>query len=112
MDKIILNNNTSLEVQSITTLTNGLTFTFKGQTIDNLEALLTKENLSIVKIKNDTDEIYATYNSLFCLSITKIISTNTIVATLYQEDSTQERISTLENQSSEMLLALMQGGLI
>lgn len=112
MDKIILNDGTTLEVEAINILTDGLSLTFTGQTIDNLETLMIKSNLSVLKLTTAGNVVYATYNNLNCLSIAKIISTGNIVVTLYQENDTEERITTLEEQTSEMLLALVKGGLI
>jgi hypothetical protein len=112
MDKIILNNGTSLDVASIVTSTNGLILTFSNQSIDNLETSMTKSNLSVVKLATSDNTVYATYHNLSCLSIAKMIESGNIVVTLYQENDMEERVSTLESQNAEMLFALVMGGLM
>ena len=114
MDKIILNDGASIDIDSsgIVTSTNGLILTFANQTISDLETLMTKANLAVIKFAKSDGSIYAAYNNLGCLSISKMISSGNIVVTLYTENATEERITNLENQNSEMLLALVMGGLM
>ncbi|WP_238899379.1 hypothetical protein [Clostridium sp. YIM B02500] len=110
MDKVILNNGTTLNVELIAVLTNGLALTFTNQTVDNLETLMTTSNLSSIKLATSSGDVYGTYNNLSCLSIAKMIESGNIVVTLYQESALEERVTTLEAQNSEVLLALVRMG--
>lgn len=112
MDKIILNNGTTLDIDSIITITNGLALTFKNQTIETLENLMAKPNLSTIKLTTEAGEAYAEYKNLSCLSIEKIIATGDMIVTLYIVDTTQEQLIALREQVAEMLLAMVEGGLI
>lgn len=112
MDKIILNDGTSLNFSSINILSDGISFTFTEQTISDLQTKLTEPNLIQIELQTSAGSQYATYNNLTCLSIALMVADNSIVVTLYQKDSTAEEIATLKQQVSEMLLALVKGGLI
>lgn len=112
MDKVILANGTSLNFSLINILSNGIAFTFTDQTIDNLKSKLTESNLSQIELQTSAGAQYATYNNLTCLSITLIMADNSLLVTLSQKDSTSEEIATLKQQVAEMLMAMVQGGLI
>lgn len=112
MDKVILNDGTSLNFSSINILKDGIAFTFADQTIDSLKTKLTEQNLSQIELQTSAGDQYATYNNLTCLSIALIIADNSVLVTLYQKDSTSEEIATLKQQVAEMLMAMVRGGLI
>ncbi|MDF2881563.1 MAG: hypothetical protein K0R54_2120 [Clostridiaceae bacterium] len=112
MDKVILNNGTSLDVESIAVLTNGLALTFTNQTVDNLDSLFTPSNISEIKFVTSDGNVYADYKNLSYISILKIAATGEIIVTLAMADTTQQQINDLRSQVAEMLLALAEGGII
>ena len=79
MDKIILNDNTNLEFEKSNGLSN---ITIANKTIEELEALLTTENLSKVQIANSNNEVYGNYTNLKGISITKMLTDGSIVIKL------------------------------
>lgn len=110
MDKVVLNNGTSLDVNSIKVLSNGLALTFTNQTVDDLKSLMTPSNLLEVKLQTSAGDTYGIYEKMNCLSINLMYSTNDVVVTLYIADTTQEQINILREQVAEMLLAIVDAG--
>jgi RNA-binding protein YhbY len=79
MDKIILNNGTNLEFLK----SNGLnSVTIENKTIEELEKLLTTENLVKVQFSNSNSEVYGNYENLECVSITKYLADESIAINL------------------------------
>ncbi len=78
MDKMILNDGTSLEFKESL----GLNIVIEGQVFNELESLLTLENLSKVEFSNSVGEIYGTYTNLQCVSMTKYMTNESIVVNL------------------------------
>lgn len=105
MDKIILNNNTNLEIDSIVNTTNGMVITFKEKTINDLESEMTKDNLSKLQVANSNGEVYGIYNNLICNSITKNLIDSSITVNLSKLDDTQVKIAELQQTIDTLVLA-------
>lgn len=82
MDKIILANGTELEVSDLISIGEKLKITFKNKTIDELEQLMTKENLTQIKFTNSKDEVFGNYANLEYASVTKYVEDKSIVIEL------------------------------
>ena len=78
MDKMILNDGTSLEFKESL----GLNIVIEGQVFNELESLLTLENLSKVEFSNSVGEIYGICTNLQCVSMTKYMTNESIVVNL------------------------------
>lgn len=105
MDKIILNNNTSLEFNSISNNGNGLSITFKSKTIAELEGLMAKENLTKLQVVNSTGEVYGIYNNLEYTSITKNLTDSSVTVNLTKLDDTQVKIAELQQTVDTLVTA-------
>ena len=104
MDKIILNNNTSLEFNSIANNGNGLAITFGSKTIAELETVMTKDNLTKLQIANTSNEVYGIYNNLECTSIAKNLTDNSIIVNLSKLDDTQVKIAELQKTVDTLVI--------
>ncbi|GEP65802.1 hypothetical protein CBE01nite_35700 [Clostridium beijerinckii] len=105
MDKIILNNNISLEFNSIYNSGEvGLIINFTNKSITELETLMTKDNLTKLQVANSTGEVYGIYNNLECTSITKKLTDNSVTINLTKLDDTQIKIAELQ-QTVDALVA-------
>lgn len=75
MDKLILNNGTTLEIIDSMGLQK---IEIADKTMDELESLLTTENLSNVQFATSEDLVYGIFQNLKFISITKYISDGSI----------------------------------
>lgn len=96
MDKIILNDNTSLEVNSIANFNNALAITFTGKTITDIEPLMTKENLTKIQEVHEDETVYGVFNNFECVSITKNLADESITINLSKLDDTQVKLDELQ----------------
>lgn len=110
MDKVILNNGTNLEFNSISNNKNGIAIILTNKTITELETLMAKENLTKLQVANATGEVYGIYNNLECTSITKNLVNNSITVNLTKLDDTQVKISDLQKQVFKLTTQLINGG--
>lgn len=76
MNKIILKDSTEIEFKK----SDGLTLTMENITGDEVEKVLTEENLKQVQISNDN--VYGNYENLELISITKIIKSSNVIIRL------------------------------
>lgn len=76
MNKIILKDSTEIEFKK----SDGLTLTMENITVDEVEKVLTEENLKQVQISNDN--VYGNYEKLELISITKIIKSSNVIIRL------------------------------
>lgn len=84
MDKIILSNGKEIEFKNLDYVGGQhikLTL-LKECTIDEIENVMTTENLSNVKFSNFKSEAYGKYSNLKLESISKIIATKEIIVNL------------------------------
>ena len=93
MDKIILKNNTTVELRK----GEGLNIIFKNKTIEELEKVFTKENCSKVQLTTENGEVYGIYNNLECTGITKNLEDSTVLVTLKQLDDLTVKVEDLQN---------------
>lgn len=105
MNKIILTNNESLEITSITTVINMFAITLVNKTIQDVEALMTKDNLTKLQLVNENNEVYGIYNNLICDSITKNLTDNSVAINLSKLDETQVKIAELRSTVDSLVLA-------
>jgi hypothetical protein len=105
MDKIILNDNTSLEFSLISSNGNGLTITFTENTIEGLEPVMTKDNLVKLQVANSNGDVYGIYNNLSCKSITKDLTDNSITVNLKQLDSLEIKVENLQSTVDILVLS-------
>ena len=109
MNKIIFNNNTSIDFSLIINTINGLSITFENKTSDELEILMTKNNLSKFQIANSSGEIYGIYNDLECGSITKNLADSSITVNLSKIDGLTKAVNLgliTEVQKAEIILSV------
>lgn len=76
MNKIILKDGTEIEFKE----SDGLVLTIENTTVDEMEKLLTEENLKNIKVSNG--DIYGSYENLELISITKIIKSLNVIIRL------------------------------
>lgn len=100
MDKIVLNDGTTLEFEK----TEGLNITFKDKTIEELEKVFTKENCSKVQFTTEKGEVYGIYNNLECTSIIKNLSDSTVTVNLNKLDDLKVKVADLQQTVDELVL--------
>lgn len=110
MDKIILNDNTSLEFNSVTNFSNALAITFTGKTITDIEPLMTKENLAKIQEVHEDETVYGIFNNFECISITKNLADESITVNLSKLDDTQVKITDMQTQIFNLTTQLIAGG--
>lgn len=109
MDKIILNDDTTLEFKK----SEGLNITFTDKTVEELEKVFTKDNCGKIQLGTEKGEVYGVYNNLECTSITKSLEDKNVTVNLKQLDSTAIRIDNLEGAVADLgsaISELSEGG--
>lgn len=81
MNKIILNNGSEIEFSEAYGIDR---MVIKNKTVEELESMLTKENLEKIDITTINGEINGKYENLECVSITKYLEDSSIVIELRQ----------------------------
>ena len=81
MNKIILNNGNEIEFSEAYGIDR---MVIENKTVDELENMLTKENLEKIDITTSNGEINGKYENLECISITKYLENSSIVIELRQ----------------------------
>ena len=105
MDKIILNDGTTLEYSRI----EGINITFTDKAIEELENSFTKENCSKIQLSKSTGEIYGIYNNLECTSIVKNLEDNTVVVNLKQLDDLKVQVEQLQATVDTLVVSGLEG---
>lgn len=96
MDKIILNDNTTLNFSLIENTSKGLTLTFIDKTIAELEIIMIKDNLTKISLANENGKVYAVYNNLTCNNIAKKLVDGTVTVDLYELSDTEIKLNELQ----------------
>lgn len=100
MEKIILNDGTTLEIKSM----EGLNIVLDNISIEELEKAFTKENCSKIQLTTSTGEVCGIYNNLECVSIIKNLEDSTVIVNLKELNDLEVKMEDLQNTVDTLVI--------
>lgn len=93
MEKILLNDGTTIEIKTM----EGLSIVLDNTSIEELEKVFTKENCNKIQLITNAGEVCGIYNNLECVSIIKNLKDTTITVNLKELNDVEVKMEDLQN---------------